>query len=577
MKKVLMVLFSFVLVFALVACGEEKLNVTVKINNTVKTVKVGETLTLNIEVQGTDNTGVTYSSNKTNIATVSDQGVVTGVKAGSAIITVTSVADPTVNAKVTISVKAQGGSGEEIDLGGYEITIAYSPNSLYEMDPFLEYGGSGQPSVDREYRRQAFEWVEETYNCHISVKGYPVVTDGERWPYINQQATNGTTEFDIYWVPTKYLADMQSSFLDLEDIYASVAPNTLSDSDYMARVVKGKLKGWSYSDNSITSDDPVIGVNISLLEEIGMADKEPAIMYQNNQWSFSNFRAWVLEIQAALDGKYGTEDKHYAITGMLNDYVVNMSRASGTAICDPLTGNINLETAIPAKAANLLRELCELGCVDPANSPDAQSIAWNNGNAVLCYGTSYWVGYYDRWRADLWGEGTTEFAYSPFPYDDSLSNTTNRFATYTQDTFTLCKDIPWKIAASGIESDDLTPENILRAWYMTYQKTKDLIAEDIALGKYDEEAERRKEAANKWSTEASIEVWLEIAQRLKSDPAVAIFDPINELDNHWSAEYAEAVAGYISPALGYTEASDYSGAVHQFVQDLQQKFTAKYK
>lgn len=576
MKKVLSLLFVLALGL-LVACGTKVEGVS--INASTTQVKVGQTLTLNATVQPAKvEQGVTWSSSKSSVATVSADGVVKGIKAGKATITATSIADPTISQKITITITKEA-TGDDIDLGGYEVVIAYSPNSLYEMDPRLEYQGSSAPSADREYRKKAFEQVEDDFNCTITIKGYPVDTDSARWDYINQQATNGTTEFDIYWVPTKYLSNMAAGFIDMEDFYQEVAPGTLSTSDYFARVVKEQLKGWSYSDNSITSDDPVIGVNINLLREIGMEDQEPAKLYLEDKWSFSEFKQWVLDVQSALDSKYGQgEDKHYVITGMLNDYVVNMSRTSGVAICDPLTGTINLLDPIVAKAANLLRELQEQGCVDPANQPDAKSDVWNSGRGVLCYGTSYWVGYKDRWQATLWGEGdATQYAYSPFPYNDGLSNTTNRFATYTQDTFVMPLAITKKIEDSGIDSEDLTAKNIFKVWYSVYKYTKDLIQKDIEAGIYDEEAATLKNAQNKWHSDYSVEAWVSIQKRLKQDPSVAIFDPINELDNHWSSDYAEAVAGFIAPSLGYTTATDFAAAVTPFIQDLQQKFTTKYK
>ena len=68
----------------------------------------GEAWQLDVEVSpsDTEQTGVAWSSSDNSVATVSADGNVTAVKAGTAVITVTSTVDPSIKASVTVVVKS---------------------------------------------------------------------------------------------------------------------------------------------------------------------------------------------------------------------------------------------------------------------------------------------------------------------------------------------------------------------------------------------------------------------------------------------------------------------------------------
>lgn len=105
--------------FAGVACGDDPTDpitpgntgsgVELTLNaSTVKLIRSdaqpNPTTTITPTVKGTTNTGVTYTSGDTRIATVSSTGVVTAVADGSTFIMVKSVADPSVNRSVVVNV-----------------------------------------------------------------------------------------------------------------------------------------------------------------------------------------------------------------------------------------------------------------------------------------------------------------------------------------------------------------------------------------------------------------------------------------------------------------------------------------
>ena len=569
MKKILVFTFAMLLAFVLVACGSTNGSISVEVSASATSVKVGDTVQLTAKVTpDSADQSVTWASNKTATATVDDSGVVTGVKKGKAVITATSKADPEQSAKITITVTDS--SSNKPDLGGYEIKIAYSPTSLYSMDPRMEYGGTTSPSPTRPYAAQAWRDIEQQYNCKLTVEGYPCQTDSERWAYILEQAKNNVTDFDIYWVPTKQISNLYTALISMDDLYTLYGLNSMNDADYMARKYKGNLWGWSWSSTSITADDPIIGFNVNLLKQIGM--EEPGKLFLENKWNLNEFKEWCIEAQTRLNSLPASdaESKYYVISGPLAYYVRDMARTSGVALADTLSMEINITNPIVVKIANMMKELYEAGCVDPANQVDGSVASWNEGRALLCTGSSYWVDYANRWNDHLWGEETTLYGFAPWPYDDTISYDKAKWATYLQDAFVMPKAITEKIERLAPGNDNVTIENIYQVWVETYRLTREYIAAD---SNFDQAEADRNQANAKWDTEYSVNAWLYIQNNLAN---IAIFDPIKEITNCWSGDWAHYTAGFISPNLGYTTETDYLAAVTPALADLRQAFVEKY-
>ena len=125
MKKILIFVLAAVLslamLFSVTACGDSEVvdPVTVTISQETASVEVGSTVTLT--ATASDESAITWSSNDTDVATVSG-GVVTGVSAGTATITATS-GDAKATCAITV-VEAGGGEPTE------EVTITLSQTEV---------------------------------------------------------------------------------------------------------------------------------------------------------------------------------------------------------------------------------------------------------------------------------------------------------------------------------------------------------------------------------------------------------------------------------------------------------------
>ena len=113
----------------------------VTLNSTTASVKVGQTTTLiaTVSPSNATNKSVTWSSGSNAIATVSENGVVTGVAAGTTDITVRTV-DGNKTAKCTVTVTAAGGGEEEFSITYTDLPSAYATtDTVYTAESGIKF------------------------------------------------------------------------------------------------------------------------------------------------------------------------------------------------------------------------------------------------------------------------------------------------------------------------------------------------------------------------------------------------------------------------------------------------------
>ena len=145
-------------------------------------------------------------------------------------------------------------------LEGYIIKIGVDSSKLGVYNPFMpvqtkdKYGYYDGP--DRETRQQAWEYVENKFDCHIETVEYP--TDAAwgqaRWSYIISNANASTSEFDICTVPTSAipkLADANAIY-DLTSWYNQYGNGFMSENALKAGTYKDKLYtiDWNEADSN---------------------------------------------------------------------------------------------------------------------------------------------------------------------------------------------------------------------------------------------------------------------------------------------------------------------------------------
>lgn len=161
------------------------------------TLKVGETVTLTSNVDG-----VAYSSSNEQIATVSANGVVTGVGAGSVTITATKNGCTDGTIALTVTSDSSSGGGESGGGSGGTTEKSFSTNS------------------DKEVKSISFDSSKKVK----SIKVWLDPIHYNWWPYI-QVRTNGTSEYVKFGYPN-------SDTLDIRDNFNYRATTKIIDKEY---------------------------------------------------------------------------------------------------------------------------------------------------------------------------------------------------------------------------------------------------------------------------------------------------------------------------------------------------------
>ncbi len=89
--------------------------VTLNVSPTTTNLQAGQTLQATATISGTTNTGVQWTSSAPNVATVSSTGLIRAITAGTSTVTVTSQADPSKTATVSVTV-AQSATTTNLDI-----------------------------------------------------------------------------------------------------------------------------------------------------------------------------------------------------------------------------------------------------------------------------------------------------------------------------------------------------------------------------------------------------------------------------------------------------------------------------
>ena len=563
MKKIIQLALVLILAFALVGCkkpandgGDEAVLKSVQVitSKNVARVQVGHTLQCTYKVNPTNASvdSVKWSVNNSELGTISDTGLFTAgntqglvkisveVKSGETVVTGSK------SIQVTLDEVP-----EYPDLNGYTIRIAQAEIALGETNPFLPIESRAKygyyAGADREARQEAWTSVEEDFNCHIQVVAYPsdAPWGPSRWSYIINQARIDAPDYDFYTIPDAQVPGLSSAnaIMDLTNLYNKYGNDFMTTISKTAGTYKGKVYTINWNEYNVYN---ILGYNVGLWEDVHGYDstiKEPAQMFLDEEWNFTNFVAYCKKCQDALNSVYGEDSGYYVLSGWPTYYFVGMVDRNGEGVADVAKKQVHILNEDCTAAAMALKEIHDYGAFDEKFSVDQGVVSWTNGKSMFNTGDLWFIGANQgRWDSNMWGEGeATRYGYVPFPAPDGLEKNDS---VYTGITSEAC----WVMAAGRDKyykgyGEECTSENIYYAIATYWLRSKEIYR---SSNNYDEELAFTNAASAKFGTQASIDAFVLTSMKLKTD---AFYDPMTSNSN----------------TVCYTSGSDFDISLRKFV------------
>lgn len=580
MKKTITFFFIFVFALALVGCtgtesGNGGLN-QIKVKGDTS-IKVGETKKYEVEFDPSDyaDKGVKWSSSDEQALTVDQDGNATGVKAKSSVYLIAaSTKDETKKGQKKISVKDASSSGNDDypDLGGYKISIAQAEHALGDIDPFND----GYTQADKEFKKQAWEEVEELFNCEIAVEAYPASAPWgpSRWSYIKNQAALNTADYDFYTVPDSQIPDFvdNGALIDISDFYVLYGNEMMDESFKTAGSYQNKLYRLASGSNNIYA---VLYYNINLYEKLKEKDptlKEPAELFLEGNWSFKTFTEYVVQVQDAMAILYGNkgtaghdEQEYYAVSGWAPYYWAGLASNDGEPLADVKTCTINIGSKNKEAAADTVKTIYNSGCADPTQSVDGSVASWNEGKSFFNTGDLWFVGDSTRWPKNAWGDDT-KYGYVPWPSAQTQSADDYRPALGSTSGWVM----PIGRDYSGY-GEDCTAENIFWAVALMFQKAEQYYKGSAS---YDETLALQTIAARYAHSQASQQAYIKVQELIKDNKAY--FDPLVLEDNPITSYYTSGETLRTAVTTYVTGTDSWSAAIIDLVPKLESNLRKAY-
>ena len=600
-RKLFVLLFVLIFALTLVACGDKPAEdgqkadplVPTGIALKVKTAKVQINTTLKLTYTITPATAqgdaVTVSVNN-DLGTVALKGtngveLTAGSKTGTIKVTVTT--SNGIQASKTVKIQEEAVLSYP-DLSGYNIKLAQAEHAMGEYDVKLtketedKYGYYG--GADREAKIQAWDEVEENYNCVITVNPYPsdAPWGPSRWNYILTQAQNEAPEFDFYVVPDAQIAGLVAgnAILDLTDWYAQYGKNLMTDMDITAASHKQRLYG--INDQSVNIKIAMC-YNLNLYDELHEQDPtiiEPAQMFLDGHWTFDDFKEYCIKVQTALITKHGEGESYYCLAGWGPYYWQGMVNASGVRVLDSTQLRVNITGTTEAAAAQVMQEIYAAGAMDPAFQVDAGVATWNNQHAFMNVGAYWFINTANRWSKDLWGsEEDTRYGFVPFPTIPGLEAEGNYVGCSTDASIMMAAGREWAYKGFG---EECTSENIYRAFldYLTSARKYYQDSED-----YNYVGAVTASASERFASEASVQAYLQVILGKQNEEGVyehgieeyGFYDPFvgdNPVVSSWGAN--NTFAGRIASFIKGNDAAQWVDAVGEFQATIEKALVEAY-
>lgn len=485
-------------------------------------------LTADVLPHGASST-VFWTSSDESIATVQANGQVKGIKQGSVFITATSAVNIELTKSIAITVKPEPFNEPYPNLQGYVITLLGSPGHTNEHDPFED----GYIAQDRVAKQEAWDQVESLFNCTIEVDDFPETAPwgANRVSWVNENAARGTHTADIMVLTTQWISQLVNgnSVVDVSEYYELYGRNQMPTAMRQASTLKGGMYALLRANAGSTYVDQGLFYNVNLVKDLGL--DSPALLFNNGEWTYSKFVEYAILAKSLMD-----EDQS-VLSGKASLYWIGMTNAAGVKLLDTNLLQVNFDNPYAMQAANTLRDIYNATGWG-TNAYDSDVTSFNTGKSLFQSGEMWFTKSNDRWRADMWGEGTTEFGYVPYPRPDKVSKA---------DTRTNGGDGECYMMVTGVDDRPpyITDAHVYRAWSEVMIRTNKQMQADES---FDEELTMRNQASFRVDDPES----LAAVAFFKQDKV--IFDPM---------VYGVVEYSYISPVIDKVvmEGQDYMEAL----------------
>lgn len=480
-------------------------------------------------------------------ATISEQGIIKGIKKGSIKVRAISKYDSTKASEwVEVNVLEISEKVDRPDYKGYEITIeAYRP---WEIDPFYNKDGSNlqYENIDKKYKQEAWSLVEKNYNVKIKV-----VENEKSVPEVNYEnllksyVKSGNSPVDIEVLPIEKLFNvaLNDSIYDLTKLTDNYTYGEQNKAFEESVKFNKKFYG-SQIDAYLDFQKGIDGLvyNYTWLKKLNIED--PANLYENGNWTYEKFAQWVKEVQSKLSAG------EYVLQGHAFNYWLGMSYAAGVKVGNQYDYSNDIVRNEQIEASNLMYELKESNCISSLNKwslTDKGENSFASGKTLMATGNLY------NLKELALNNENTEYAYVPFPRPEYNDMEDMLIPYYNQYTYVYVKGRNYPTLSSG---NKMTHEDVWKVMNEAFIMTKKYMQNDA---NFSLESELENELANYVDNPSSIK----IISKLSEDKLV--FDPINYV-------YASPASNPINKLAYNTmwEGEDYlveAGSILQFINN----------
>lgn len=471
--------------------------------------------------------GVTWEIHKTStkFATINEEGMIVPIAEGTIKVRAVSQFDPSKkSAWKAITIEKPIEPFPVGDLKGYKIIIMNADSALQDNDPFYHKESNGivteYTQADKLYKQKAWKEVQDKYNCEIVVEAYPPEAPwgAQRIKWIIDNATNGTSKCDLGIIATNWIPQFgaANAAVDVTEMYERYGMSQIEPALKTAGSYKGKLLVAS---TGISSTNTYVSLglfyNYGWLKKLGV--KDPATMFNNGEWTYTGFTNWVISTQAVLG-----ENEH-VLQGSPYYYWFGMTNAAGIQVVDANMATVNVDDEKSIEASNVIYNLVQHECVLKPQVWAEQSeseYSFHKGKTLMTTGDIWFIRNAGRWTKDMWGEGTTEYAYVPFPYPDTMAKEDTRVsvANYSAYMYIAGRQYPEALGKEGYN----------KVWSVMNEMFLNTIKYQEEDTLFDAKAVMENSLKNRLDNPASIEAVLFYdAKRVLFDPAHGIYSSVS--------------------------------------------------